>query len=149
MTFGPIGSHPIAAVPSSAVALSSVGTLGPLVGFGQQGEQLGTRVLFWAHESHRLYWAKESDTEMLGIVDIDPSEKVWRGIEWKDLLSGASIQSLSQVAMTGLTVHSSSIDGTVTWFLVSAVQTNNLVTIITASDGSKRTRRLRYKVRDL
>lgn len=152
MAFDALGGHPIAALSSTAVAAPVVAVIGPLVGYGEQVERQNKHVRFWAHETPRVYWAKESDTQMLGTVDIDPYEKVWREIDWRDVLAGATIQSMTCLPESGLTVQSQELDGTVTRFLVygsSLITMADLFVGITVSDGSKRGRRLRYRVKEL
>lgn len=151
MTFAPVGALPLATLSASSAALVSLATLGPLTAYGEQAEQVHRHVRFWAHETPRVYWAKESDTQMLGTVDIDPYERVWREIDWRDLLSGATITDVTYIADPGLAVLASSIDGSVTRFLVAGalVGSPDLFVGITASDGSKRGRRLRYRSKEL
>lgn len=149
MTFDAVGAHPVAALPGAAAAAVVIATLGPLQGYGEQSTAARRYVRFWVHETPRVYWAKETDIEMLGTVDLDPYERVWREIDWKDVLSGAEIQSATYLPETGLTMVSYSTEGTVTRFLVRGSATADLFVGITASDGSKRGRRLRYRVREL
>ncbi len=152
MTFDALGGHPIAALNSTSAAAPVVAVLGPLVGYGEQGERANKHVRFWAHETPRVYWAKESDTQMLGTVDIDPYEKVWREIDWRDVLAGASIQSVLLLPEAGLSVQAQELDGTVTRFLVygsPSITYADLFVGITVDDGSKRGRRLRYRVKEL
>lgn len=149
MTFDALCSHPVSALQESEAAEIVVATLGPLVGYAEQSDSPRQYVRFWAHETPRVYWAKESDTQMLGTVDIDQYEKVWREIDWRDLLSGAQIQSATYLPDPGLVVQSSLIDGTVTRFLVYSSVSADLFVGITVDDGSKRGRRLRYRVREL
>lgn len=149
MTFDAVGAHPLSALPESEATVSVVAILGPLQGYAEQSAAPKRYVRFWVHETPRVYWAKESDTEMLGTVDIDPFEKVWREIDWRDVLAGAEIQSATYLPEAGLTLQSFATEGTVTRFLVRGTATADLFVGITASDGSKRGRRLRYRVKEL
>lgn len=149
MTFEAVGGHAVAALPGAAAAAAVVATLGPLQGYAEQSTAPRRYVRFWVHETPRVYWAKESDIEMLGTVDIDPFERVWREIDWKDVLSGAEIQSVTYLPEASLILISSATEGTVTRFLVRGSESADLFVGITASDGSKRGRRLRYRVREL
>ncbi len=152
MTFDALGGHPIAALGSAAVAAPVVAIIGPLIGYGEQVERQNKHVRFWVHETPRVYWAKESDGDMLGTVDIDAYEKVWREIDWRDVLAGATIQSVTYLPEPGLTVQSQELDGTVTRFLVYGsflITHADLLVGITVNDGSRRSRRLRYRMKEL